>query len=190
MPDFPGISEAEVPSDWDAGLPMDMDRIRDKDEDYWEAHRGTPKVFMSSEAGLNIWSTQWGDYTALRIPANEEDNLTPQILAALRPEMNQLIVQDFRSQAQASASSAVDFGGLFIGMSFFLILAALGLVAIRSAYYPFWKRSGPVRHPPRRSYSMQILPPLPLVSSATCLYLWLPCGIRCDDKLNARFPSG
>lgn len=130
MPDFPGISKAEVPSDWDAGLPMDMDRIRDKDEDYWEAHRGTPKVFMSSEAGLNIWSTQWGNYTALRIPTNEGTNLVPQILAALRPEMNQLVVQDFRSQAQASASSAVDFGGLFIGMSFFLILAALGLVAM------------------------------------------------------------
>ncbi|MCB1124684.1 MAG: hypothetical protein KJT03_24235, partial [Verrucomicrobiae bacterium] len=40
MPNFPGISEAEVPSDWDAGLPLDLERIRDKDEEYWEKFRG------------------------------------------------------------------------------------------------------------------------------------------------------
>ena len=130
MPDFPGISEAEVPSDWDAGLPMDLERIRETDEAYWEEHRGAPKVFLSLQAGLDIWSTQWGNYTALRIPAEEQADLSGELLASLRPEMNQLIVQDFQAQAQASASSAVDFGGLFIGMSFFLILAALGLVAM------------------------------------------------------------
>ncbi|MDA0348838.1 MAG: FtsX-like permease family protein [Verrucomicrobia bacterium] len=130
MPNFPGISEAEVPSDWDAGLPLEMDRIRDKDEDYWEEYRGTPKVFLPLEAGQNIWSTRWGDFTALRIPRGQQVDLEPDILDVLRPEMNQLLVQGFRSHAQASASSAVDFGGLFVGMSFFLILAALGLVAM------------------------------------------------------------
>ena len=130
MPNFPGISEAEVPSDWDAGLPMDMELIREKDEDYWEEHRGTPKVFMTTQAGLNIWSTQWGNYTALRIPADQDADLNEELLSFLSPEMNQLMVQDFQMNAQASASSAVDFGGLFIGMSFFLILAALGLVAM------------------------------------------------------------
>jgi ABC-type lipoprotein release transport system permease subunit len=130
MPNFPGISEAEVPSDWDAGLPLVMDRIRDKDEDYWEEYRGTPKLFLPIEAGKNIWSTRWGDFTALRIPVGKQVDLEPDILDVLRPEMNQLLVQNFRSHAQASASSAVDFGGLFVGMSFFLILAALGLVAM------------------------------------------------------------
>ena len=130
MPNFPGISEADVPSDWDAGLPMDLELIREKDEEYWEEHRGTPKVFLSNQAGLGIWSTQWGNYTALRIPADENASLEGALLALLRPEMNQLILQDFQMSAQASASSAVDFGGLFIGMSFFLILAALGLVAM------------------------------------------------------------
>lgn len=130
MPNFPGISEAEVPSDWDAGLPLDLELIREKDEDYWEERRGTPKVFMTNGAGLKIWSTQWGNFTALRIPADQTANLNDELLSLLSPEMNQLIVQDFQENAQTSASSAVDFGGLFVGMSFFLILAALGLVAM------------------------------------------------------------
>ena len=132
MPNFPGISEAEVPSDWDAGLPLDLDRVRDKDDKYWETHRGTPKVYLSIEAGKRIWSTQWGDYTALRLPMpiSDEAIIIEKMLSVLSPEMNQLLVQDFAEQAKAAASSAVDFGGLFVGMSFFLILAALGLVAM------------------------------------------------------------
>ena len=132
MPNFPGISEAEVPSDWDAGLPLDLIRIRGKDDTYWEDYRGTPKLYLSLAAGERIWATQWGNYTALRVPVGqaERDSLEDEILSLLNPEMNQLLVQDFRARAEASASSAVDFGGLFVGMSFFLILAALGLVAM------------------------------------------------------------
>lgn len=132
MPNFPGISDAEVPSDWDAGLPLELDRIRAKDDTYWEEHRGTPKLFISLEAGEKIWATQWGSYTAMRVPRDQSSReaLKTRILNLLKPEMNQLLVQDFKSRAEASASSAVDFGGLFLGMSFFLILAALGLVAM------------------------------------------------------------
>jgi ABC-type antimicrobial peptide transport system permease subunit len=44
--------------------------------------------------------------------------------------MNQLLLRPFGAAAPAAAAPTVDFGGLFIGMSFFLILAALGLVAM------------------------------------------------------------
>jgi len=37
---------------------------------------------------------------------------------------------DFSAEAQKSATSPVDFGALFISMSFFLILAAIALVAM------------------------------------------------------------
>ena len=39
MPDFPGVADAEDSSDWDAGMPLDLDRIRDKDEKYWDERR-------------------------------------------------------------------------------------------------------------------------------------------------------
>lgn len=132
MPAFPGISDVAKTSDWDPGLPLDLNRIRPKDEKYWDDHRGAPKAFLSPEAGRSLWSTRWGNYTALRIPfdQNREAELNATVLRALRPELNQLSVRNLRASATESAQSAVDFGGLFIGMSFFLILAALGLVAM------------------------------------------------------------
>jgi len=132
MPDFPGISDVDGPSDWDPGLPLDLDLIRDQDERYWDDYRGAPKAFVSLTTGRELWSTRWGDFTALRIPweRDRQSTLENRLLTALRPELNQIAVQDFRTTAQDAATSPVDFGGLFIGMSFFLIAAALGLVAM------------------------------------------------------------
>ena len=55
MPRFQGLSEAGNCSDWDAGVPIDLKRIRDKDEKYWDDYRGTPKVLLSLETGAEIW---------------------------------------------------------------------------------------------------------------------------------------
>jgi putative ABC transport system permease protein len=132
MPDFPGISDAKNQADWDPGLPLNLKLIRPHDEKYWDDFRGAPKAFFSVEAGREMWSTRWGSLTALRIlhPATDAAGLERTLLGALRPEMNQLLLRNVRASAADSAQSAVDFGGLFLGMSFFLILAALGLVAM------------------------------------------------------------
>lgn len=132
MPEFPGISDTKNQSDWDPGLPLKLERIRDKDEKYWDDHRGTPKAWLAVAAGREMWATRWGQLTALRIaqPQDRAAELERQLLGVLRPELNQLLVRDVRAGAEGSAQSAVDFGGLFLGMSFFLILAALGLVAM------------------------------------------------------------
>ncbi len=46
MPEFPGLAKAESTHDWDAGFPL-VHKIRDKDEDYWKKHRGTPKAYVT-----------------------------------------------------------------------------------------------------------------------------------------------
>lgn len=132
MPEFPGITDTQNQSDWDPGLPLDLKRIRDKDERYWDDHRGAPKAFLPLAAGREIWSTRWGNTTALRLPFDRAraGELEASLLRALRPEMNQLLLREFAASAEGAAKSPVDFGGLFIGMSFFLIVAALGLVAM------------------------------------------------------------
>ncbi|HUR59205.1 MAG TPA: FtsX-like permease family protein [Opitutaceae bacterium] len=132
MPDFPGISDVDRPGDWDPGLPLDLSRIREQDEKYWDEFRGAPKAFLSAAAGREIWGARWGDCTALRIPfaREKQPELESLLLAALRPGMNQLVLRNLRASAESAATPTVDFGGLFIGMSFFLIAAALGLVAM------------------------------------------------------------
>ena len=51
-------------------MPLDLDRIRDKDEDYWDDYRGVPKAFISLDEGRDLWTNRWGSYTALRDPVS------------------------------------------------------------------------------------------------------------------------
>jgi putative ABC transport system permease protein len=129
MPDFPGIAEADSSADWTPGLPLDLTRIREKDEDYWDTHRGTPKAFIHPDAARQMWSNRWGNATSLRLPANTPD-LESRILSTLEPADAGLLVRDLAADSRAAAASPVDIAGLFLGMSFFLILAAVALTAM------------------------------------------------------------
>ena len=129
MPDFPGIAEADNSADWTPGLPLDLTRIREKDETYWDDHRGTPKAFIHYDAAREMWSNRWGHATSLRVPSDAR-NLEQRILETLAPADAGLLVRDLGTESKAAASSPVDIAGLFLSMSFFLILAAVALTAM------------------------------------------------------------
>jgi ABC-type lipoprotein release transport system permease subunit len=132
LPDFPGIATAETTGEWDAGFPIDMQKILPKDEQYWKEYRGTPKAFVTLAAGQRMWGNRFGNVTALRFthgqPSPEE--LLPKIMAGLEPAALGLVFQPLRERALAASSQSQDFGGLFLGFSFFLIIAALILLAL------------------------------------------------------------
>lgn len=132
MPEFPGLARAESSRDWDAGFPIQLEKIRDKDETYWKERRGTPKAFVTIAAGDKMWANRFGDFTALRVPKSGEtvETLSKKILQELNPASVGLAFQPVRQQALAASSQSMDFGGLFIGFSFFLITAALLLMAL------------------------------------------------------------
>ncbi len=129
MPDFPGIAEADNSADWTPGLPLDLTRIREKDETYWDDHRGTPKAFIHPVAAYNMWRNRWGNATSLRLPAGQSD-LERQILDTLTPADAGLLIRDLAAESQTAAASPVDIASLFLSMSFFLILAAVALTAM------------------------------------------------------------
>lgn len=129
MPEFPGIAEAESSSDWTPGMPLDLDRIRDKDEEYWDRHRGTPKAFLRYERARELWHNRWGEVTALRLPTGTP-GVEERLLATLEPADGGLLLRDVGSEAARAARSPTDIAGLFLSMSFFLILAAVGLTAM------------------------------------------------------------
>lgn len=132
MPEFPGISEAESCSQWESGLPIDMSRIRPQDEKYWDEHRGTPKAFITLTAGQSLWKNRYGALTAIRYRADE---ISPAAIRdSLRQQLDPAAVGLYFSPVQETARKAggetMDFGQLFIGFSFFLIVAALLLAAL------------------------------------------------------------
>jgi putative ABC transport system permease protein len=132
MPDFPGLAKAESERDWDAGFPIQLDKIRPQDEKYWKDHRGTPKAFVTLAAGQKMWANRFGDFTALRFPraGPRLEELRKNILHQLNPASVGLSFQPVRQQALDASSQSTDFGGLFIGFSLFLIVAALLLMAL------------------------------------------------------------
>ena len=131
MPEFPGIAKAEKTEDWDAGFPIEMGKIRPKDEAYWKQHRGTPKGFISLAAGQQLWGNRFGDVTAIRFAGEQSrEELAARLMAQLKPSALGMSFMPVREQALAASSSGQDFGQLFLGFSFFLIIAALILMGL------------------------------------------------------------
>ena len=133
MPEFPGMTDSANCADWDTGFPMDLDAIRDKDEDYWDTYKGTPKAYISLATGKEIWSNRFGNLTAVRYPQNGRaalDKLGQALLGKLSPTDTGLTFQAAREQASISVDNAMDFGQLFMSFSFFLIAAAVMLISL------------------------------------------------------------
>lgn len=129
MPEFPGIEGSENCRDWDTSMPVAYDDIRDKDEEYWEAYAGTPKAFIPLAEGQKLWANRFGQLTAVRYPA-DQTSVGDALQSALKPEAFGLQARDIRAAANAASSGGIDFGGLFIGFSFFLIGASVMLTAL------------------------------------------------------------
>jgi ABC-type antimicrobial peptide transport system permease subunit len=133
MPDFPGMTDAANCRDWDTGFPIDTAAIRDKDEDYWHQFRGSPKAFINLPVAQQMWSNRFGSLTGVRYPATTEQDtahISKQILANLSPASLGMVFLPVREQALKASAGAQDFGGLFIGFSFFLVAAALLLMSL------------------------------------------------------------
>ncbi|MBI9059464.1 MAG: FtsX-like permease family protein [Labilibaculum sp.] len=132
MPSFPGLSDAGSCNDWEAGVPVDFSKIRPKDEDYWKKYKGTPKAFIAEEKALELWSNKYGKYTAIRFDKKDLTiaQLDSSLLAALSPEMLNLSFASVRQEGNNAADNMVDFGELFLSLSFFIIFAGILLTIL------------------------------------------------------------
>ncbi len=132
MPEIPGLSDSESCRDWDTGVPVDLQTIRDKDEDYWTQYRGTPKAFIAHSQGVELWGNRFGSATALRFNQNTISlkDLSAQLLAQIDPFVFDLQVRDVRSEGLSAATGGTDFSSLFIGLSFFILVSGLLLTAL------------------------------------------------------------
>ncbi len=142
-PKFPGVSDADNCRDWDPGIPMDTEAIRDQDEKYWDDYGPTPKVFIGLKAGQKLWQNRFGNLTTVRFADAGEDEaaLRKELVASLRLEHIGLTPRDLGGDAAAAAKGSVDFGGLFVGLSLFLIAGAL-VFAVLLFLFTLEKRAG------------------------------------------------
>ncbi|MBV5315855.1 MAG: ABC transporter permease [Prolixibacteraceae bacterium] len=134
-PVIPGLSDAGNCRDWKTGVPVDLKKIRPLDEDYWKAHKGTPKAFVSLETAQKLWGNRFGQTTAIRIDGLKKSEFENQLLAGLLPAQLGFEVRDVKTDGLAAASGGTDFGGLFIGLSFFVLFAAVLLAFLLFKLY-------------------------------------------------------
>jgi ABC-type lipoprotein release transport system permease subunit len=132
MPAFPGLTDVESCSDWDIGFPMNKEWLKDAaNEAYWNAYRATPKAFVTLATGQRLWGNRYGNLTAIRFMPDEAGHPTAATIAGLvDPAKLGLFFQSVRADALKAVDEAIDFGGLFLGLSFFLVVAALLLTAL------------------------------------------------------------
>lgn len=140
VPEYEGVTDAKSLSDWDPPFPIDLTRIREKDEAYWDDHGPTPKAFVPLAAGQALWTRgheRFGRLTSIRIePAPGEDLAATadafegELLTQLGSEATGMTFEPIRARALSAAKGSTDFAMLFVGFSLFLIVSAALLVAL------------------------------------------------------------
>lgn len=135
VPEYPGITEAESLRDWDPPFPLDLGRIRDRDEDYWRRYRSTPKAFIQLETGQGMWQSRFGDLTSLQIVSGRGNPVASEqyggmLRSLLNPLRMSVSVYAARDEALQASRGATDFGEYFLYFSFFLVVSALLLGAL------------------------------------------------------------
>ena len=119
-PDYPGISDAPDITSWDPPFPVDLKRVRPKDEDYWDKFRAAPKAIVSLEDGQRLWGSRYGKVSSVRLNGVAAINAQ-----AFDPAATGLTARNVRADAANAAQGTTDFGEYFLYFSFFLVVSAL-----------------------------------------------------------------
>jgi ABC-type antimicrobial peptide transport system permease subunit len=137
VPDYPGLTETENIADWDPPFPVNLKRVRPKDEDYWRKYRTTPKAFISLEAGIKLWQSRHGKFTSLRVRAldggdaqSRLESFKQSLRAALDPIEMGVSISSVRTEGLEASQGATDFGEYIVYFSFFLVVGALLLASL------------------------------------------------------------
>ncbi len=137
VPEYPGITAASSLANWDPPFPVDLSRVRPQDEQYWKDYRTTPKAFIAFERGRDLWKTQFGGATSvrLRVPNPGDEAVFAGLIendlrSSLAPQSMGVTVIPVRRLAVEASAGATDFGEYFTYFSFFLVVSALLLAVL------------------------------------------------------------
>ncbi len=153
VPEIQGVSDEKSLADWNPPFPFDAKRIRKRDEDYWDAHKTTPKAFVSLETARRFWASRFGETTTFLVDdrgQRTEDgkdsggelssqpvisNLEFEIsnLSSVLCPLSSLFGLSFipvKELGLKASAGTTPFNVLFLSFSFFIIASALMLLAL------------------------------------------------------------
>ena len=125
MPDFPGMKNTGNCRDWETGTPVNLDKIRDKDEDYWKRFKGTPKAWISLQDGCRIWKNPFGSLTSFRMKDGPVEQSLTEAVRQLNPATLGLTFRPVFAEGLRAAGNSTDFGELFLSLGSLVVIAGL-----------------------------------------------------------------
>jgi putative ABC transport system permease protein len=133
-PEVPGVTDQDSIRDWDLPFVLQYE-VPTADDDYWQSHRLTPKLFLPLQLGQQHFGSRFGHVSSVRIDPTLEDDperLTQRVLAALQPLAGELGLRllPLRAEQLSAARGTTPFDMLFLSLSFFVIVSALMLVGL------------------------------------------------------------
>ena len=126
-PDYPGITGSESLHDWDPPFPLDLERIRPVDEQYWKHTAPRPRG-SSVSRGQQLWQSRFGRLTSIRISPTYPGLRSEELREALDPPEGLAVRR--AGPGSAGGQGATDFGEYFVYFSFFLMVSALLLTGL------------------------------------------------------------
>ena len=135
-PEFPGITDKLSLRDWNPPFPYDNKRIQPIDDTFWKEYRAAPKVVVDLALAQKLFGSRFGQYTSVIVEAEGVDAdqtlgaFREKLLANLDPAASGLSWIPLAQQADLRSAGNMDFSGLFLGFSFFLLVSAIGLFAL------------------------------------------------------------
>jgi ABC-type antimicrobial peptide transport system permease subunit len=94
-------------------------------------YRTTPKAFVSLATGRKLWSSRFGDTTAVRFAPPPGPTIQAQAdQLRLDPEQLGFVFRPIKRLGLEAARGTTSFDGLFVGFSLFIMVASLLLVAL------------------------------------------------------------
>ena len=128
-PEIPGLTDSAECSGWEAAIPIDFDRIKDEDETYWNEHRSKPKAYLNFEEAQEMFAP--GQCTAALYPTDwTAERVRQETLKTLRTMPEYSRAEDLMNMSSDKVNSGVPFAPLFLGLSFFLIVSGLLVLAM------------------------------------------------------------
>jgi ABC-type lipoprotein release transport system permease subunit len=150
VPEVEGVTDEDSIADWDPPFPFDAARVRtvpphDEDDRYWKQYRATPKAFVSLAAARRLAGSRFGTTTAWHAAtqaatdagsaataaenaATAGADLASRIADGVDFERAGIRTLPLRAEAEAAAKGSTPFGGLFLALSSFVVVAGLLLV--------------------------------------------------------------
>ncbi|HSQ57384.1 MAG TPA: FtsX-like permease family protein, partial [Gemmata sp.] len=146
-PEIRGVTDVRADlSNWDRPPVLPKEKIAKRVPEkprrhprsvFFDTNKATPMAYVNLATGEKLFGSRFGSVTSVRVagpektsPEEVREKLGPALLKHLDPKSAGLAFDAVRERLLHASKGGTDFGGLFLGFSFFLIVAALMLVGL------------------------------------------------------------